>query len=194
MTHMKEEDLVEKTEKEVGAEEKKEGSNVKCSFCGNEAFCGPCKDEPAKVESFEHMCYDCYQKMGEVPENLKDKTHMCIPPEKLQENFQRFLDEVTERAFSDLWTQEKKKLKELSKQDLAQSAFFEGASFMYHLMQRMSQEPPAVEHKHEEGHKHEGHQHEEGHSHEGHKHGEQHKHDEDRHHEGHHQHGVKKTS
>jgi hypothetical protein len=117
--------------------------NVKCSFCGNDTFCEQCKAEPGKTASFEHMCHECHQRMGGVvPENVKDKTHICIPPEKLQENFERFMSEMTYRAFTELWEAEKKKLKEMSRQELAQSAFFEGASFMWHFVQRM-QQPPA---------------------------------------------------
>jgi len=168
------------------------GKNVKCSFCGEDAYCEPCKAEPAKAEGFEHMCYDCHQKMGgQVPENVRDRTHVCIPPEKLQQNFERFMNDVTARAFSDMWDSEKKKLKEMSKQELAQAAFFEGASFMFQLVQRMSAEPPKKEgpegaHSHEghahEGHEHGEHEHEEGHKHaehehKGHKHEEEHKHE-----------------
>ncbi len=123
-------------------EETQEDKNVKCSFCGNDAYCDACKKDPASAAKFEHMCYDCYQRMGgQLPENVKDKTHICIPPEKLQENFERFLNEMTGRAFDDLWSAEKKKLKEMSRQELAQASFFEGARFMFGLMQRMSQEP-----------------------------------------------------
>jgi hypothetical protein len=73
---------------------------------------------------------------------VKDKTHVCITPEKLQENFQRFMDEMTGRAFMELWDSEKKNLKSMSRQELAQSAFFEGARFMFNFMQRMSAEQP----------------------------------------------------
>ena len=124
-------------------EVKKEESNVKCSFCGNDAFCGTCQENPEKSADFEHMCYDCYQRMGEIPENVRDKTHVCMAPEQLHENFQRFMDEVTQRAFQDLWDSKKRELKDMSRQELAQTAFFEGASFMFHLMQRMSQQPEA---------------------------------------------------
>jgi hypothetical protein len=118
--------------------------NVKCSFCGDDTLCEPCMLEPEKAGSFEHMCYDCHQKMGGVvPENVRDKTHICIPPEKLQENFEKFMNDVTHRAFLQLWESEKKKLKELSRQELAQASFFEGASFMWHFVQRMNQQPPA---------------------------------------------------
>jgi hypothetical protein len=134
MADISEEDVVKKANEEA--------NNVKCSFCGNETYCEQCRKEPGKMGGFEHMCYDCHQRMGQVPENLRDKTHMCIPPEKLQENFERFMNDVTQRAFDDLWNAEKKKLKEMSRQELAQASFFEGASFMFHLMQRMSQQPP----------------------------------------------------
>lgn len=126
------------------AHEKGEQSdkNVKCSFCGNDTFCEQCKADMSKSADFEHMCYDCNQKMGgAVPENVKDKTHVCIPPEKLQENFERFMNDMTARAFMQLWESEKKKLKEMSRQELAQAAFFEGASFMWHMVQRMQQPP-----------------------------------------------------
>jgi hypothetical protein len=127
-------------ENELTDKIKEETENVKCSFCGNETSCEQCGKDPP--QGIEHMCYDCYQKMGgKIPENVKDKTHLCIPPEKLQENFERFMNEVTYRAFNDLWNAEKKNLKELSRQELAQAAFFEGARFMLGFVQRMSQEP-----------------------------------------------------
>ncbi|MEW6749197.1 MAG: hypothetical protein AB1295_05820 [Candidatus Micrarchaeota archaeon] len=138
--------MEEKTEEQVTEEVKeaaKERSNVKCSFCGNDAFCGSCADNPDKAGDSEHMCYDCYQRMGEVPENVRDKTHVCMAPEQIDENFRRFMDEVTHRAFQDLWDSKKKELKEMSRQELALTSFFEGASFMFQLMQRMSQQPPA---------------------------------------------------
>jgi hypothetical protein len=120
--------------------------NVKCSFCGNETVCEPCMAEQSKSASFEHMCYDCYQKMGgAVPESVRDHTHICIPPERVQENFERFMNEMTGRAFLELWNAEKKNLKSMSRQELAQASFFEGARFMFHFMQRMQQppEPPS---------------------------------------------------
>ncbi|MEW6036053.1 MAG: hypothetical protein AB1529_05550 [Candidatus Micrarchaeota archaeon] len=135
--------MADMSEEEVVKKANEDANNVKCSFCGNEAYCEPCKNEPAKMAGFEHMCFECHQRMGQVPENVRDKTHLCIPPEKLQENFERFMNDVTQRAFDDLWNAEKKKLKEMSRQELAQASFFEGASFMFHLMQRMSQQPAA---------------------------------------------------
>ncbi len=121
--------------------------NVKCSFCGNDTYCEQCSADMSKSSEFEHMCFECNQKMGGVvPENVRDKTHVCIPPEKLQENFEKFMNDMTARAFMQLWEAEKKKLKEMSRQELAQASFFEGASFMWHMVQRMQQppqEPPA---------------------------------------------------
>ena len=124
-------------------------TNVKCSFCGNDTICEPCKKQPENLARFEHMCYECYVNVGtETSIEVKEKTHFCIPQEKLNEQFERFLDDTTHKAFIELWTGEKKKLKELSKQELAQTAFFEGARFMFHLMQRMSQDNSS-EKKHE---------------------------------------------
>ncbi|HSB46676.1 MAG TPA: hypothetical protein VLD37_01580 [Candidatus Bilamarchaeum sp.] len=135
--------MADMTEEEVSKKVKDEMNNVKCSFCGNDTFCDACKADAASGSGKEHCCYDCYQKMGgALPENVKDKTHVCIPPEKLQENFERFMSEMTFRAFMDLWNAEKKKLKEMSRQELAQVSFFEGARFMFGLVQRMSQEQP----------------------------------------------------
>ncbi len=136
-----------------------EKNNVKCSFCGNDTFCDQCQADPAKGTEKEHMCYECYNGMnGVLPENVKDKTHVCIPPEKIAESFQNFINDMTGRAFMELWNSEKRKLKERSRQELAQASFFEGSRFMFDFMQRMSRD----EHKPEEGHEHE---HEHGHAH-----------------------------
>lgn len=150
------------------AEKNEERSNnVKCSFCGNDALCSSCAKDPDNSQNFEHMCFECYTKMGEdVPENVREKTHVIIPPEKMAEQFQKFLDQMTGRAFEDLWVQEKAKLREMSKQELAQASFFEGARFMFDFMQRMSADDEHAGHGHE--HSHEGHEHgHEAHSHEG---------------------------
>ncbi|MEW6722400.1 MAG: hypothetical protein AB1324_04005 [Candidatus Micrarchaeota archaeon] len=132
MEDIKEEEVAKKVDEAV--------NNAKCSFCGNDTSCEQCGKEA--VPGFEHMCYDCYQKMGGVPENLKEKTHVCVPPEKMRENFERFMNEMTMRAFNELWNAEKKKLKEMSKQELSQASFFEGARFMFHFINRMSEKPP----------------------------------------------------
>ncbi len=133
--------MADMTEEELTKKANEETNNVKCSFCGNETSCEQCQRQPEKAKEFEHCCYDCYQKMGgNLPENVRDKTHVCVPPEKMQENFERFINEMTYRAFMDLWDAEKKKLKEMSRQELAQASFFEGARFMFGFMQRMSQE------------------------------------------------------
>lgn len=120
------------------AEEKQEiQNNAKCSYCGNDTFCDSCLKAPDK--DAEHMCFECYQQMGgQMPADKK--VHLCIPPEKMAELFQRYLDNNVGQAFEELWNAEKKKLKEMSKQEIAQACFFEGARFMYAFMQNMSAE------------------------------------------------------
>jgi hypothetical protein len=124
------------TEKET----EKTENNVKCSFCGNETWCEQCTLNPAGIEKFEHICYDCYQRMGsQIPAEIQERTHTCIPPEKAAEEFGKFLDSMTGRAFDELWNQEKKKLREMSKQEISQASFFEGARFMFQFMQKLQQ-------------------------------------------------------
>ena len=104
--------MYEMTEKPEGKNEEK--NNAKCSFCGNDTFCDQCQVDSAKGAGMEHVCYDCYQGMkGVLPENVKDKTHVCIPQEKLAENFQKFINDMTYQAFTELWNAEKKRLKEM---------------------------------------------------------------------------------
>jgi len=114
-------------------------TNVRCNYCGNDTLCADCQRAPGKENESEHICFDCYQgNKGELAPEKKDKTHICIPPEKLAQAYEKFLEDTTRRAFQDLWEAEKKKMRELSKQDLAEASFFEGARFMYSFMQRMS--------------------------------------------------------
>jgi hypothetical protein len=111
--------------------------NVKCSKCGKGTFCEQCA-AGAEGDS-KHICLECYQKAGGQVED-KEKTHVCIPQEKITEAYEQFLTDTTNRAFSELWTMEKKRLKELSKQDLAKVCFTEGARFMLAFMKRVSQD------------------------------------------------------
>ena len=129
------------SEKEVTEKVKTESNNVKCSFCGNDAHCGECEKTPANLSKFEHMCYDCYQKMGgQIPENVRDKTHLAVSPEQMSEIYDRFMSDVIGRTFNDIWGAEKKKLREMSKQEIAQAMFFEDARFMHQFMQKMGAE------------------------------------------------------
>jgi hypothetical protein len=146
-----------------------EKTNVRCSYCGNDTLCVDCQRLPGKENDFEHICFECYQsKKGEIAPEKKEKTHVCIPPEKLAEAYERFLEDTTKNAFNELWEAEKKKMRELSKQELAEAAFFEGARFMYAFMQRMASQQEQVVpdtgegHEEHEGHKHEGHEHKHG--------------------------------
>jgi hypothetical protein len=118
-------------------DEVKSEGNVKCSGCGKDTVCEQCK---AGAEGqFKHLCMECYQKAeGKVDD--KEGTHICIPQEKIMEAYDQFMTDMTNRAFSELWASEKKRLKELSKQDLAKMTFTEGARFMLHFMRRMSAE------------------------------------------------------
>jgi hypothetical protein len=112
--------------------------NVRCNICGIELPCEQCRDEPEKFEGFAHLCYSCYKKGAEIPD--KEKAHLCIPEDKLNEEYQKFLGEMAASTYLDMWESEKKRLKDLSRKELGQTCFLEGASFMLQLMRKMSQE------------------------------------------------------
>ncbi|MBD3210116.1 hypothetical protein GF318_01925 [Candidatus Micrarchaeota archaeon] len=118
--------------------------NVKCDFCGKGTYCETCGKSPESKGEFRHMCFECFQKEGGKVED-KDKTHVCIPPEEVSKAYERFIGDVTQKAFSDLWGSEKKRLKELSKQEIARTCFFEGAGFMLEFMKRASKESETKE-------------------------------------------------
>jgi len=107
---------------------------VKCSVCGNETKCEQCGAESEKAE---HLCLECYQKQGG---KVKEGMHVCIPKEKVEEAYDKFLANMIQGASEEMWNAEKKKLKELSKQELSKTSFFEGARFMLAFMRRVSQE------------------------------------------------------
>lgn len=60
--------------------------------------------------------------------------------DQMKEAFEKFLSEATTHAFGEMWESRKKQMRELSKQDLAELSFFEGARFMFFFMQRVSEE------------------------------------------------------
>jgi hypothetical protein len=97
--------------KETAEKKTEEKTNVRCSYCGNDTLCVDCQQQPGKEENFEHICFDCYQNnKGEISPEKKEKTHICIPPEKLAQAYERFLEDTTKRAFQEMWEQDKKKI------------------------------------------------------------------------------------
>ena len=107
---------------------------VKCSLCGINTKCEQCEKDS---EDIEHMCFECYEKH---PKQAKEDMHLCIPKTKLDEAYDKFLVNMINGASSELWKSEKKRLKELSKQELSKTSFFEGARFMLNFMRRVSEE------------------------------------------------------
>ncbi|MBI5046427.1 hypothetical protein HZC07_01720 [Candidatus Micrarchaeota archaeon] len=106
-----------------------------CSSCKKEITC------PEHMMTAErYLCYDCFkQTKSQLSEDQLQKTYVDVPANN-PEAFQGFIEGMVGDAFIDIWSKEKDNLKELSKKELAQALFFEGAFFMFNFMQAMSEE------------------------------------------------------
>ncbi|MBI5222850.1 hypothetical protein HY990_00345 [Candidatus Micrarchaeota archaeon] len=113
---------------------KEETVKVKCSFCSAEM------ESPKGMAQMEkHSCYDCYVKMTKEthPDQL-EKMHVVLPLDK-PEVFSNYVGSMVLSAFDELWSGEKQKLKERSKQELARDMFVEGSRFMMDLSVQITQ-------------------------------------------------------
>ena len=111
------------TEKDTENEEDKI-VKVPCSFCGKEI---ECPEKMLKVD--KHMCYECYKNPPtEISEKGPSKIHIDIPTDKLTEIFyEGIAKSIKEEIFPKLWQERKEELKNLSKKELAELIFIEGA-------------------------------------------------------------------
>ena len=97
---------------------------VPCSFCGKEI---ECPEKMLKVD--KHMCYECYKNPpAEISEKELSKIHIDIPVNKLNGMFyDAVAAQMKEITFPKLWQERKSELKEISKKELAELMFVEGA-------------------------------------------------------------------
>jgi hypothetical protein len=105
---------------------------VACSFCGKEIDCPESMNEPMR----KHMCFECFQKGDDLPENFH-KMHIEIPSNKTAEILPQIIaNQLIEILFQQLWNDLKQELKPLSKKELAERMFGEGAyAAIYCLIQ-----------------------------------------------------------
>ena len=116
---------------------------VNCSFCGKEIEC----PEDMLESSEKHMCFECFQNMDrkEMPRDLS-KVHVDIPMNKVDEIIpEEMTNSLIEEVFPDVWQERKKELKEMSKKEIAEEMFGEGAyiatkSIMQALKHEVEQE------------------------------------------------------
>ncbi len=103
----------------------KESVKVNCSFCGKRIEC----PEDMLEKSKKHMCYECFQNVGELAkgEDLRE-VHVDIPMDKMDELIpENLTNSLVEEAFPDVWKERKEELKAMSKKDLAEEMFGTGA-------------------------------------------------------------------
>ena len=98
---------------------------VNCDFCTKEMECPKEMLEKSK----KHMCHICFEKRIEKGsgEDLKD-VHVDYPADSLiEETANRMVHDMVEDVFPKMWSNEKNKLKEMTKKELAYELFERGA-------------------------------------------------------------------
>lgn len=116
---------------------------VKCSFCNKEILC-----PPTMLNSEKHICFECFQTKPEIQEMDLGRVHIDIPPDKISEiGPDLLMGDVMSGVFPEVWQDNKEKLKDLSKKDLAQEMFAAGAMAILNLMEDMH----AKQARHESG-------------------------------------------
>ncbi len=102
----------------------KKSIKVNCSFCEKEIEC-----PENMLHSKKHMCYDCFQNVGELAkgEDL-GQVHVDIPIGKMDELIpENLTNSLVKEAFPDVWSERKPELKAMSKKELAEEMFGTGA-------------------------------------------------------------------
>ena len=96
---------------------KKGITKVNCSWCGREI---ECPEDMLNAE--KHGCFECFKKLeeGKIKIENPEKVHFDIPSEELAT---KVAEIYCEKAFPEIWNQNKKELKELSKKELAETMF-----------------------------------------------------------------------
>lgn len=98
---------------------------VDCSFCGKEIEC----PENMLEKSETHMCFECFQGIDDkkMPKDTS-KVHIDIPQDKFNDVLpEAMTNSLVEEAFPEIWKERKRKLREMSKKELAEEMFGAGA-------------------------------------------------------------------
>ena len=97
--------------------------NVNCSYCGAEMDC----PQDMLAESEKHMCFACFQQQ-DLTKIDPAKVNIEIPNDKMDEVIPEvFVNSIMQEAFPEVWQGKKEELKELSKKEIAEMMFSEGA-------------------------------------------------------------------
>src|SRR3989338_7354989 len=106
-----------------------ESVKVNCSFCAKEIKCP--KD---MLQKSKYICYACFTNT-ELPDEKLEDVYVDIPRDEMEE----FIPEAMTRSllsavFPDIWKERKQDIKALSKKDLAEEMFGEGAYHAFHMI------------------------------------------------------------
>jgi len=120
-------------------ENKPKSVNVNCSFCGKEIEC----PENMLEKSKKHMCYECFQNLRDKPPSEEmSNIHIDIPTDKLLDEVmpEAMTSQIVEDIFPQIWKGSKEKLKVLSKKEIAEAMFGEGAFTAINTLMRIIRE------------------------------------------------------
>lgn len=100
-------------------------TKINCSFCSKEIECP--EDMLDKVE--KHACFDCFDKLEEnMSDEEIEKIHVDIPQDKFNETIaDKIVSHMMKGFFPTFWQKNKEDFKELSKKEIAETMFEEGA-------------------------------------------------------------------
>ncbi|HIG93449.1 TPA: hypothetical protein HA242_01215 [Candidatus Woesearchaeota archaeon] len=103
----------------------KNSVKVNCDFCEKQIECPKDMLEKSK----KHMCHECFLEKAENGSDVELKdVHVDFPTENLiEQTANNMVNEMIEEVFPALWNEDKTKLKEMSKKDLAYEMFGAGA-------------------------------------------------------------------
>lgn len=113
--------------------------NINCSFCGKEIEC-----PKNMLNAKKHACYECFMKIvnKKIPiEEELEKIHIDMPRDKFEEAMPSIMgDDLASTTFSDVWKNNKDRLKERPKKDIAEEMFALGAKMMMEEVLRLEKE------------------------------------------------------
>lgn len=119
---------------------------VNCSFCGKEIEC-----PEDMIESKKHACFECFMELDKKPPEEKpdfERIHVDIPTDKMDEVMPKIMmDSLMGEFFPELWREQKARIKEMSRKELAEAMFAAGASIAIHSLLNAGKEPEEMEKK-----------------------------------------------
>ncbi|MBD3203976.1 hypothetical protein GF327_06760 [Candidatus Woesearchaeota archaeon] len=110
---------------------------VECSFCNEKITC-----PEDMLDSDKHACYSCFNELKDkLSEDEKSKIHVDMPMSDMAD---MLLDTMIEIAYPEFWKENKSKIIQMSKKEIAEEMFAAGASAVVEMMMHAHENPEDV--------------------------------------------------